>query len=278
MYSLDTIVTPGFSVMTRASAIAAANARLAMMEFPKAAVIGVIGDVDAVPHDYMLDGLEFAQRLRVEAEIESRRRGGASVVVRSTDAHTLLLVSDEVWWISDGKVRQQGDPREVLREYQRESLKSLYGAAEGLPCVMRRGDGRAMLASIETLNRLGEPVRGWQSGDTARIRVTARFEADVEDPVIGIMIRTRIGMEVYGTNTELENVKLGPCRAGDTRAVMFEFECALCPQLYTITAASHDPDGVWHDWMEDAVSFSVADTRYTAGVANLRARVTCSRG
>ena len=40
--------------------------------------------------------------------------------------------------------------------------------------------------------------------------------------------------------------------------------------------ASHDPDGVWHDWLEDAVAFSVTDGRYTAGVANLRAtaRVT----
>ena len=36
----------------------------------------------------------------------------------------------------------------------------------------------------------------------------------------------------------------------------FEFACDLCPQFYTITAASHDPDGVWHDWMEDAVGFS----------------------
>jgi hypothetical protein len=42
--------------------------------------------------------------------------------------------------------------------------------------------------------------------------------------------------------------------------VDFEFDCNLCPQFYTITAASHDPDGVWHDWMEDAVGFSVADS------------------
>jgi len=40
-----------------------------------------------------------------------------------------------------------------------------------------------------------------------------------------------------------------------------------------LTAASHDPDGVWHDWIEDAIAFSVTDERATAGVANLRARV-----
>ena len=57
----------------------------------------------------------------------------------------------------------------------------------------------------------------------------------------------------------------------------FTFRCDLCPQQYTVTAASHDPDGVWHDWMEEAVSFSVTDTRYTAGVANLRASVSVER-
>jgi lipopolysaccharide transport system ATP-binding protein len=99
----------------------------------------------------------------------------------------------------------------------------------------------------------------------------------VEDPVVGIMIRTRVGFEVYGTNTELEGVKLGPVVAGDTRTVTFSFSCNLCPREYTITAASHDPDGVWHDWLEDAVAFSVVAPRYTAGVADLRARVSVSQ-
>jgi lipopolysaccharide transport system ATP-binding protein len=45
-----------------------------------------------------------------------------------------------------------------------------------------------------------------------------------------------------------------------------------------VTAATHDPDGTAHDWVEEAILFSVADTRYTAGVANLRARVEVERG
>jgi hypothetical protein len=138
---------------------------------------------------------------------------------------------------------------------------------------LRRGDGRARLVAIETLDAAGEPVSSYLSGSHARILVTVEFAAPVDDPVVGIMIRTRIGMEVYGTNTELEGLQLGPVSAGDRRTVEFAFACDLCPQEYTITAASHDPDGVWHDWMEDALAFRVTDTRYTAGVANLRARV-----
>jgi lipopolysaccharide transport system ATP-binding protein len=118
----------------------------------------------------------------------------------------------------------------------------------------------------------------WQSGETVSVRVAVKFEAAVADPVVGIMIRTRVGFEVYGTNTGLEGVTLGPCEAGETLRVTFTFRCELCPQEYTLTAASHDPDGVWHDWAEDAIAFSVADSRYTAGVANLRAGVTVERG
>ena len=54
----------------------------------------------------------------------------------------------------------------------------------------------------------------------------------------------------------------------------FSFLCDLCPHAYTITMASHDPDGTAHDWLDDAVAVTVADDRYTAGVATLRANVT----
>ncbi len=62
--------------------------------------------------------------------------------------------------------------------------------------------------------------------------------------------------------------------AGDRVRVDFRFRCELCPGDYTLTVASHDPDGTWHEWLEDALAFSVGDSRYTAGVANLRAAAT----
>jgi lipopolysaccharide transport system ATP-binding protein len=65
--------------------------------------------------------------------------------------------------------------------------------------------------------------------------------------------------------------------AGDVRRITFEFCCNLCPGDYTVTAASHDPDGSPHDWLDDAVAVSVTDSRYTAGVANLRASIAVER-
>ena len=51
--------------------------------------------------------------------------------------------------------------------------------------------------------------------------------------------------------------------------LLYRFAAALCPGEYTLTVASHDPDGAAHEWLEDAIRFTVGDSRYTAGVANL---------
>jgi hypothetical protein len=109
------------------------------------------------------------------------------------------------------------------------------------------------------------------------IKASVRFHEAVQDPVLGILIRTQIGFEVYGTNTGLEGVKIGPRAAGETVTLMISFLCDLCPHPYTLTVASHDPDGTAHDWLEDAVAFTVTDERYTAGVANLRAKVVVEK-
>ena len=57
----------------------------------------------------------------------------------------------------------------------------------------------------------------------------------------------------------------------------FRLNAHLCAQDYTLTVASHDRDGVAHEWLEDAVVFTISDTRYTAGVADLRAKIDIKR-
>ncbi len=74
----------------------------------------------------------------------------------------------------------------------------------------RRGDGRAEIIRVETIGESGKPTMVWRSGERAVVKVAVRFREPVADPVVGIMIRTRIGLNVYGTNTELEQVSWAP--------------------------------------------------------------------
>jgi lipopolysaccharide transport system ATP-binding protein len=271
---------------------------------PRGAVVGIIGEdgagksrllrsvggrligpgdpLDLAPADLLLidgalDRHDVLVRERAAMEIDGLRRAGATILIASHDEGLLEQLCDEIWWLDGGRLAGRGDPGEILRAWRRHVAQRLreWGEAAARPLAprFRRGDGRAEVAAIETIGENGLPTAVWRSGEPAVVRVAVRFRAAVADPVLGIMIRTRVGLNVYGTNTELEGLKLGPREAGDAITVTFAFRAELCPGDYTITAASHDPDGVWHDWLEDAAAFSVADSRYTAGVANLRATV-----
>lgn len=225
----------------------------------------------ALPHLFSRSG--FVDRVHRRAQLDRLRRSGSSILLSCHELDLLRALCDELWWIDNGRLALRGAPADVLAAYQSAAMERLRAssAPAALAPSLRRGDGRAQLISVETLDANLAPTVVWRSGESVAVRLRIRFAAPVNDPVAGIMIRTRIGFEVFGTNTELEHLSLGPCSPGDERSILFRFPCALCPQEYTLTAASHDRDGVWHDWMEDAVAFTVADTRYTAGVANLRA-------
>ena len=220
-------------------------------------------------------------RERAAVALDRLRRGGATILVSSHEEALLLRLCDEIWWLEEGKLAGRGDPAKssppIANTWPNGCALGAIRVSSPLSPRMRRGDGRAEVLSIATLGENGCATSVWRSGELAVVKVRVRFSQAVADPVVGMLIRTRIGLNVYGTNTELERLKLGPVEAGDTLEVAFAFRCELCPQEYTLTAASHDPDGVWHDWLEDAVAFSVSDSRYTAGVANLRAQVSWTK-
>jgi ABC-type methionine transport system ATPase subunit len=217
-------------------------------------------------------------RARTLTGLDRLRRAGTTVLLASHEDRLLESLCDEIWWMDAGQLAAKGDPKETLDRYRRSVSERVRSWGDTIPPrlapVSRRGDGRAEVLSIETLGSKGEPTIVWKSGEMVSVRATVRFHEAIEDAVLGMLIRTQIGFEVYGTNTELERVKIGPRAAGETITAVFSFLCDLCPHAYTLTMASHDPDGTAHDWLDDAIAFTVTDERPTAGVANLRAKVT----
>ena len=239
-----------------------------------------LSPVDILAMEHSLAQHDALVRARALAGISRLRSGGSTVLIVSHELDLLQSLCDEIWWLDAGNLVQRGAPREVLDAYRDSIAEKVrdWGATLKSPLLpaMRRGDGRAEILSLKTLGADGHPTAVWRSGEDATVRVTVRYHDAVEEPVIGILIRTRIGLDVYGTNTELEKASTGSCAAGTRMQIEFAFRCDLCPGEYTITAASHDADGTAHDWMDDAVAVSVTDSRYTAGVANLRSKLKVS--
>ena len=237
--------------------------------------------VDTLLLDHALATHDQLVRARAIMAIDRLRQSGATILFTSHDEDLLLDLADEIWWLKEGRLIGRGDPAEALEAYREHIAQRIRAWGQSIQAPLsprlRRGDGRAQILAVETVGEDGKPSSVLRSGEMLTVRVSVKFTQSVGDPVVGILIRTRIGLNVYGTNTELEKLKFGPCSPGDALRLNFTFRCELCPQEYTLTAGSHDPNGVWHDWLEDAVTFSVTDLRRTTGVANLRAQLSIER-
>jgi lipopolysaccharide transport system ATP-binding protein len=237
-----------------------------------------LAPADVVALDQALATQDALVRMRTLTGLDRLRRSGTTVLLASHEGALLESLCDEVWWLDAGQLAAKGDPQETLAKYRRHIAEKARSWGETIPPRLtpsfRHGDGRAEVISIEALGANEKPTIVWKSGEMVSVRAEVRFHEAVNDPVIGLLIRTQIGFEVYGTNTELERVKVGPRAAGESVVVTFSFLCDLCPRPYTLTLASHDPDGTHHDWLDDAIAIMVTDERQTSGVANLRAKVT----
>lgn len=239
------------------------------------AAIHVDPDVLVVDEALAVGDAIFASRcVRKFQELKARR---VTVILVSHDLGLIKLISDRAMLLHQGCVEAEGDPSDVVNRYNALVLdrqRAFAAAGQGRELgSLRHGDRAAEIAAVEMLNEAGQRARVFRSGERVRIHVMAHFAESHPQPIIGMMLRTRIGMEVYGTNTLLENQLVGPVEAGDVLEVNFDLDCWLTPQEYTLTVATQSVDGSSHDWIDDVFSFEVIDSLRPAGVANLHATV-----
>jgi lipopolysaccharide transport system ATP-binding protein len=216
----------------------------------------------------------FANRcVRKFQELRERK---ITVLFVSHDLGLVKQLSDRAILLLHGRIEAEGAPRDVINRYiglVLEQQAPQIQKDDRVSASFRHGDGSSEVLAIEILNARGEPASGVASGECITVRVRSRFHTAKSDPMVGILIRTRIGLEVYGTNTRIEQLSLGDFQPGDELEVDFQMECWLTPQTYTLTVATQNADGTSHDWLDDAIAFDVVDRRIAAGVANLRAQI-----
>src|SRR6185369_2559737 len=158
----------------------------------------------------------FANRcVRKFQELRERK---ITVLFVSHDLGLVKQLSYRAILLLHGKIEAEGAPKDVINRYIGLVLaKQEPGNRKEEPVrgSFRHGDGSSEILSVAILNGQGEEVTSIGSGERVTVRVRSRFREARSEPMVGILIRTRIGMDVYGTNTRIENTPLGNLTAGD---------------------------------------------------------------
>ncbi len=124
----------------------------------------------------------------------------------------------------------------------------------------RSGTFEARIAAIDLLDADGRPARAFAVGEPARIRARVEFTSAVVAPTVGILIRDRVGNDVFGTNSfHLAPIE-GTYEPGEEMTVDFDIQLNLGVGSYTLTVAVHS-DATHlvnnYDWWDKIIGLQV---------------------
>ena len=133
------------------------------------------------------------------------------------------------------------------------------------PESKRHGNGNARILDVKFLNAQGQLLDICKGGRDVRVRIKIQAVRDVAMPIVGFIIKDRLGQPLIGGNTyhSFKNHPVG-AQQGQFWEVEFGFQLPILTiGDYSITAATAEgtlTEHVHMDWMHDAVLFKVIET------------------
>ena len=206
--------------------------------------------------------------------IRQFRDEGVTLLFVSHDPGIVKTLCNQALLLHQGQIVDTGRPEEVLANYNtliarqsgnRDILSLEVARAAAVdrpdtPAIQRAGSFEALVEQVELTDGQGHTSRTFEAGEQAWINVRARCIEAVTEPTIGILIRDRLGNDVYGTNTYHQQLSVGVCQTGQIVEARFHLVLNLGPGEYSLTVAVHTLDVHIHqsfDWIDRLLIFKV---------------------
>ncbi|MDH3255860.1 MAG: Wzt carbohydrate-binding domain-containing protein, partial [Acidobacteriota bacterium] len=211
---------------------------------------------------------------------------GTTMLFVSHDPAAVKTLCDRALLLDQGRLVRQGAAEAILDYYNAMIAKREKDASveqvtvSGKRLRTRSGDGKVTILGVTMSDEEDAESHSFTNGEKARIRCRFRFEKDLPEYTVGILMRDRLGNDVFGSNTFYLGLSPEPGVAGQETEAVFDLTLNLGYGHYSLTVAVHSPTGHMdhnHDWIDNVLSFQVipGDRYRFAGVAELpvRARI-----
>jgi ABC-2 type transport system ATP-binding protein len=232
-------------------------------------------------------GDENFQRKCLE-RIKHFQSEGRTIVLVTHSPDLVRRICDRCYVLDRGAVAGEGPPGEAIRIF-RDTLLAAGDAlaaslatedeavVDGQSSQERKRNFRVKIRSIN-VEHTGSGTRSYLL-PSEWLRVTVSFDGvtPVEDAVMGIAIYDVDGELVYGSNTEVEGLEVGPLFGPGQ--VSFEFDSVpLLDGSYDISVGIHSPDGgTVYDWWEQKARFEVMNPGRQDGKVSLPLRIKVAK-
>jgi lipopolysaccharide transport system ATP-binding protein len=230
----------------------------------------------------------------------------------SHDTSAVQSLCETAIWLGDGRIQKVGASKTVAAAYLQYTLQEVYGDAAQLstiasgpapssnaasppeddereaaidyaPIASVRDNaihatgwktGIAELVSVSLQKVTPGPDGAFAGGETVRMVIHARANRQLDSPILGFLVRDRLGQDLFGENTlPFTATAPQPVRAGQDFKGEFVFRLPLLPNgQYAVMASVADGDlhnNVQHHWLHDALTITVSSSKIRYGLVGI---------
>jgi len=200
------------------------------------------------------------------ARIREFRERGTTLLLVSHDKGAIQAICDRAILLNSGRLVREGEPEEVM-DYYNALLLSVESAAKisqqagkDNKIQIISGTGKAEVTDIALFDSEGLRVDVVRVGQPVLLRIAVQVRQYNERLVLGFGIKDRLGLMIYGTNTDLQGQAVESISPDGIVYFEISFLMLLGPGTYSIHTAltssgTHFVDN--HEWREQALHFSV---------------------
>ena len=232
-------------------------------------------------------------------KFEEFRNEGMTILFVSHDLSSISKYCSRTMLLNRGEMVAEGDPKTIVNLYKKmlskqmntEALKEESTGKSQMPesteqwkksmvCNPDRleyGDGTAEIIDFGIFDEKDFLTNTISKGDSFTVRMKVKFNEDIQEPIFAFTIKNKMGIELAGTNTMIEECKTGLCKKGETYVASFSQPMMLQGGEYLLSfgcTGFGDADLIIHHRLYDVCNLLIFSSKMTVGYYDMDSSVT----
>jgi len=234
-----------------------------------------------------------------------RFQENGSLIFVSHDTASVQNLCESGIWLNNGIMEAVGTAKGVSEAYLQYTLQEIYGEESVLTSIESRANDDKTVSDTEALKIIDygavasvrdniDAASGWKTdqaaivavslarlspgqegvfegGERVRMTVHAIAHKPLQNPILGFLVRDRLGQDLFGENTlAFTHLKPTPISAGRSFDGIFEFKLPMLPNgQYAVMVSVADGnihEQIQHHWMHDALIITVSSSKVRYGL------------
>ena len=238
-------------------------------------------------------------------KFEDFKRNGKTILFVSHDLGSISRYCDRVILLNKGEKMDEGTPKDMINLYKRlittsdetnkedesnaRPVKSILDISNDSdwksnynlnPRLEEYGDGKATIQDFAIVDENGRLTNVIEKGSSFKILTKVQIEEPMRDPIFTFTIKNVRGIDITGTNTMLEDIRLGVCNSGETYLASYEQVMNLQggDYLLSMSCTSYEDGSLKaHHRLYDLISITVVSSKNTVGFYDMNSKVSVKR-